>query len=351
MEKSPEKTRIKDIAILAGVSEGTVDRVLHNRGNVSPKSRKKVEEALAQIDYKPNIYASALAQKKRTHLICIIPSFNEDEYWEYVSKGIRKAHDEMSMLNVYIHILSFDQYDRESFKEALAKSLKGNPDGILFPPVFTQESLDFIEQIDRLEIPFVFLDSMIEGTNAISYFGQDSFRSGQIAAKLLLSIIDKDSTVAMFHTYRVGDLGTNQTTVRQNGFLNYLSENRATNKAYPIGLNATEHAQNIVLIEKFLLEHPNTKGVVVFNSLAHVATSYFNSINRPDIKIIGYDILQRNRESLLRDEISFLIGQRPEEQGYLGIKVLSEKLLFNRKTDKINFMPIDIVVKENVEYI
>ena len=45
----PEKIRIKDIAESAGVSVGTVDRVLHNRPNVSAKARKKVEEALRTL--------------------------------------------------------------------------------------------------------------------------------------------------------------------------------------------------------------------------------------------------------------------------------------------------------------
>ena len=45
-----EKIRIKDVAELAGVSVGTVDRVLHNRPNVSEDARKKVEKALKDMD-------------------------------------------------------------------------------------------------------------------------------------------------------------------------------------------------------------------------------------------------------------------------------------------------------------
>ena len=44
-----EKIRIKDIAMRAGVSVGTVDRVLHERPNVSESARKKVEEALRDL--------------------------------------------------------------------------------------------------------------------------------------------------------------------------------------------------------------------------------------------------------------------------------------------------------------
>ena len=59
-----EKIRIKDIAERAGTSVGTVDRVLHGRPNVSPGAREKIERALKEMNYHPNMYASALASNR-----------------------------------------------------------------------------------------------------------------------------------------------------------------------------------------------------------------------------------------------------------------------------------------------
>ena len=66
---------IKDIARMAGVSAGTVDRVLHNRGDVSPVSQEKVRRVLDEIDYQPNMFAIALARKKRYRFVCLIPYY------------------------------------------------------------------------------------------------------------------------------------------------------------------------------------------------------------------------------------------------------------------------------------
>ncbi|WP_414654827.1 LacI family DNA-binding transcriptional regulator, partial [Flavobacterium sp. UBA4854] len=52
-----KKYTIKDIAQMAGVSKGTVDRVLHNRGKVSPAALEKINEVLNVIDYEPNLIA------------------------------------------------------------------------------------------------------------------------------------------------------------------------------------------------------------------------------------------------------------------------------------------------------
>ena len=67
-----ERITIKDIAERAGVSSGTVDRVLHNRPNVSKKALAKVKAALAELNYEPNAYASALASNRRYEFICLI---------------------------------------------------------------------------------------------------------------------------------------------------------------------------------------------------------------------------------------------------------------------------------------
>ena len=61
---------------MSGVSKGTVDRVLHNRGEVSEKSRARVLEVIQELGYRPNIYASLLASKKNHKIVCIIPEFS-----------------------------------------------------------------------------------------------------------------------------------------------------------------------------------------------------------------------------------------------------------------------------------
>ena len=66
---------IKDIARMAGVSAGTVDRVLHNRGDVSPKSKAKVQKVLDEIHYQPNVFAIGLAAKKKYSFLCLIPYY------------------------------------------------------------------------------------------------------------------------------------------------------------------------------------------------------------------------------------------------------------------------------------
>ena len=77
-----KKVTIKDIAKLAEVSAGTVDRVLHNRGKVSEIKRKKVEAVLKDINYEPNLIAKTLKNNRVFQLVAILPYAHTDEYWQ-----------------------------------------------------------------------------------------------------------------------------------------------------------------------------------------------------------------------------------------------------------------------------
>src|SRR5438876_1000022 len=95
--------RIKDIAIKAGVSTGTVDRVLHNRGRVAPDVEKRVLDILAEMNYEPNLIARALGSKKEYHIAALIPDSAYDGYWIEPQQGVEKAAAGVKQYGVRIH--------------------------------------------------------------------------------------------------------------------------------------------------------------------------------------------------------------------------------------------------------
>jgi LacI family transcriptional regulator len=69
-----------------------------------------------------------------------------------------------------------------------------------------------------------------------------------------------------------------------------------------------------------------------------------------NVILIGYDLLKENIKFLENDTIQFLICQKPEEQGYKSVLSLFNYLLLNMPIEKFNYSPIDIIMKENIEY-
>ncbi len=83
------RIRIKDIANKAGVSVGTVDRVIHKRGRVAPEVQSRVEAVMTELGYRRNIIASALAYNRTISIHALIFE-NCDYYWEQTRYGIEK---------------------------------------------------------------------------------------------------------------------------------------------------------------------------------------------------------------------------------------------------------------------
>jgi LacI family transcriptional regulator len=71
---------------------------------------------------------------------------------------------------------------------------------------------------------------------------------------------------------------------------------------------------------------------------------------RNKIVLLGHEAIEKNVQALQKGEITYLLSQRPELQGYDALKALGNYILFDQKPEKLNFMPIDILIKENVEY-
>ena len=109
MNKLPERIRIKDIARLADVSVGTVDRVIFS---------------------------------------CLLPQHLEGEYWTAVEKGINEAITTYSDFHISVKTAYYDPYDYTSFLAAAQKVLSETPDGVIFAPTAPQFTKIFTDELD-----------------------------------------------------------------------------------------------------------------------------------------------------------------------------------------------------------
>jgi len=84
---------VRGIAEKAGVSIGTVDRVIHNRGRVSPETRDKILGIIAESGYTPNPIARHLKLNKKHTFAVIMPAPYEDSsYLASSLRGYAKGH-------------------------------------------------------------------------------------------------------------------------------------------------------------------------------------------------------------------------------------------------------------------
>jgi len=345
------KIRIKDIAGKANVSVGTVDRVIHNRGEVSAATREKVLSIINELGYKPDILARTLASNKTYNIAVCMPLHNsENVFWELPQAGLEKAYDELYHFGIKINKYLFDQFDKNSFIKQKKSLLESDPDAVLLAPKFYKESVSFIDKCSELKIPVVLIDSNIRHKNIISFIGQNSFQSGYLAGKLINYSIKEKSTILVLNLAKEID-SFFHISKRQEGFCTYLSDfGSKNNKILKIDIGYSENKRIPEIFSELFEKNKDIGGIFVTNSQVYRVADYLNKSGNKNKILIGYDLIKENISYLENSIIDFLISQKPEEQAYRGIMSIFNHLVLNKPVKDIQFLPIDIITSENLQY-
>ena len=103
------RATIKMIAERAGVSIGTVDRVLHNRPYVKPEVRERVLQVMEELDYHPNRMASALALSGTSRRFAVVQPIWEGYVGEAIAAGVTKFREERRDYNLSVTVRTYHQ--------------------------------------------------------------------------------------------------------------------------------------------------------------------------------------------------------------------------------------------------
>ncbi len=344
--------RIKDIAEQAGVSIGTIDRVLHGRGEVSEETREKVLLIVKKLNYKPNIIASALATRENIRIAVFLPKAISDEaYWKKPRLGVEKAMEETRQYGIEIKFFQFDIFDKKSFIQEAEELVKWNPQGAIIAPIYYRESVSLIANLQERSIPYVFIDSNIPNQSQLSYIGQDSFQSGYLSARLLDLCIPERTTILIINFAQEVD-NLNHLRQREEGFRSYFKNNDLTEqkKLVSLTLEDVEDDHFMANLTLLLKEDQAIRGIFVTSSKVYRIARLLEKTGKSKIRIVGYDLIPKNITYLKKDLIDFLINQRPEEQGYKAFYALFDHLINRKSVEGMNLTPIDIITKENIDY-
>lgn len=348
-----EKIRIIDIARLAGVSAGTVDRVIHERGRVSEDKKKKVEAVLEQFGYEPNMAARSLASRKDFTIAVIVPSYPEGSYWELVYRGMERVAAELKNYGFKVLFSRFDQYDPASF-DAAAEAARGEgTSGVLMATHFLPRVVEFSGELDSAGIPYVYIDSGIEGCGNLTYFGGDSLVSGRMAAKLLVNDTGLPDRVFVAHIKFARKDISLQMQTRLDGFTGQLSEAGYKGDIDHLELDPDKPELSTRTMHNYLRMRGGRTGGIVLNSRIYQLIEIMDRIAedvKAQVKLVGFEAIPANVRALTEGKVDSLVSQRPELQGYYALKAIGEYLLYGRAPGKENLMPLDILIKDNAPY-
>ena len=337
---------IKEIAERAGLSIGTVDRVLHGRGRVSKETEDKIKSIIRKTGYRTNIHARNLSLQTTHNFGIIMPLPNQDGgYWEILRKGIDQAESELTSFNVHKYYFFFDKFSEVSFIKAGKEALRQRMGGLIIAPVLFDACSAFIKSIPQ-DVPYVYVDSTIPETVPLSAIGQDSFQSGVCGAKLMGMLVGEKGNVTVLRMLP-NDFHINE---RVRGFTSFFRGNPHIKIGVfdvDCGADDKSFADCIRSVEK---KAGVCKGFFVTNAETHRVAKALNGKREGGKRIIGYDCIEENMRLVEQGAIDFIISQNTREQGYVGVNSLFRHLVLKEPCTAQVRMPIDIVMAENLSY-
>lgn len=348
-----DRIRIKDIAIKAGVSTGTVDRVIHDRGNVSPETRKKVQLVMEELGYEPNLMASTLAYNRQFRIAVLLPDYRRDPYWDQPRIGIKKAQKATRHYGLVVDRYYFDPMKVEAFTEAAASIWEGNqpPNAVLFAPLFLKEAQSLLEECRTRGVPNVMINTNVENSDSLCYIGQDSYQSGVLAARLLNFGLNQGDTILMLNLDK-STTNAKHLIDKEKGFRQYWEGIQDRHiQIVKRDFEAFNEAGKLdAFLTELLKEYPRLSGIFVSNSRAYKVVESLPESTLGQIKIVGYDLIEANVKYLRENKIDFIINQNPIKQGYLGVMNIANHLILKKEVAPLQYLPLDIVVQENLDY-
>lgn len=185
----------------------------------------------------------------------------------------------------------------------------------------------------------------------LSFYGQDSFFSGYFAGRMLMLLAAKENEIMLMKQMKNGNVASKQQENRETGFRHYMRDHFPEVKITEVNLPLNkEREQYDDILDTFFKEHPHVHHCITFNSKAHLVGEFLQKSNRRNVQIMGYDMVNKNAECVKQGSISFLIAQHAYMQGFSCIETLFEAIVLKKEVTPINYMPIEILTKENVDF-
>jgi LacI family transcriptional regulator len=341
-------TTIKEIAKLAGVSRGTVDRVINNRGAVKQETAERIRNIADSLSYSPNRAGKTLAVRKK-HLqfgYILFSGATSNPFFLDVIRGIESRATELLEYGVAVELRTA-KIDNPHQQVALIDELVGGGiDGLAITPINHPAVVARIRQLTETGIPVVTANTDIADSGRLAYVGSDYFKSGCTAAGLMNLVTGGNAKVGIVIGNRLVDCHTE----RAAGFRQRIQT------AYPgirvVGevINNDDDVESLSVIERLLQTQPEIDALYLTGAgVVGVCQAVENMGLQDKIKIISNDLPSTTRELVEKGAIAATITQQPFTQGAKPLDILLDYAGMDIQPETEHFYTkIEIKIRENI---
>lgn len=348
------KITIKDIAVQAGVSPGTVDRVLHGRGNVSSKNLLAVKRALEDLSYiQDNIEQQISAVRSSRYKIGISHPIVEPRFWSDISIGIQKTLPTLNSFGIEIVEDTTPSHNIDAQLKSIDNLInEQHVNALLITPVNDNFSSHLVGHIPD-SVPYATVIDDTIGTNRLFHIGPNNLALGSLAAKLIYLQKNRQPTNTVIFCPEMSISGTQE---RISGFINKTHTEEMPINIVSICSIAENSATDIEHraeneCRKLLEECPDVGAVYVTYGIGDYIANVVKKMLPPQQRplIICHEFNAGIRRRIEDGSIYAALYQKPAQQWFTAIKLMTAYLTGNAH-DIPKYIPADcnLLTKETL---
>lgn len=310
---------VKQIAELANVSRGTVDRVLNNRSGVSEATRQKVLKIAKELHYEPNFLAKALVSKKESLKIGVILTPDYNPFIHDIISGINRAKKEFSAFGIEVIIKLMTSLDPSEEIRIINDLTENGVSGMAVFPLDHPNVYALLNSLIEKGIAVITFNSPAPEVKSLCFIGQDHYKGGRTAAGLMCKILPKDARIGII----ISSTKLSCHQQRLLGFQNKISETRPDIKIVGISENQDKKEDAFRITLEYCNKLPDLDGIYITGGgIAGVGSALDIIDDSENIHVICHDLTEGSIHLLQTQVVDFVLGQEPVNQGYLLIKTL-----------------------------
>lgn len=308
--------KMEDIAKKLNISRTTVARALNGSNDIKPETKERILEIAREMGYRRNPISVSLASKKNKVVYAFIIKSKNKYYTSEIRRGLEQAEKEMGFVGYDINIVETDIDTPELQIDMLKKVLQEeSPQGIIITPLLKNEVKKLKDEYCKVR--FMTLDIGID--NSIFHVGPDYFKSGRIAADILVNVLPDHSKLLVLEAEddRVSS------KLYTNGFIERIRED---NKVSSMQLVYSEKLMSELdaIIEQHLKDDVNAvySGRFLVDIVEHLQQHYPHR----RIKVVGNGMSHDMAQMILDGKIVATVSEKCFDEGLLAGKHMFDML-------------------------
>jgi len=305
---------IKEIAELANVSRGTVDRALHGRGGIRPDVEKRICTIAEQLGYRPNTAARALSRLRNKLVIGLLLPSIDNPFFDDLILGAQAAHKELADHGVELIVEQMHGFNIQEQVERIDRLLEKNINALAFTPFDDSQIIEKINSMIESGINVITVNSDINDSKRTAHVGVDFKKSGRIAAGVIGLINPRANVLIVGGSQKL--LSHRQ---RISGFYEVIHSRFPGINVCGNVVSNDDHFLAFDVTRKSLYNRPEIDMIYIVGDGITGVCAAVREFSSHRIDVVCFDDVPHTKRLMSSGQISATICQQPFQQGYTAV--------------------------------